>query len=125
MSAVAGDSVGALLGRRLRDRAAWTQTTDFFLILVALALPWSTSLVAIFVVAALVTMAPFFDRRAFLQSLQRLASLLPVALFILALGGTLWSDVPPASQDYKRSRDAIVRHLEEVVDRLGHDASAQ
>jgi protein-tyrosine-phosphatase len=38
---------------------------------------------------------------------------------------TLWSDVPPASQDYKRSRDAIVRHLEEVVDRLGHDASAQ
>jgi hypothetical protein len=37
---------------------------------------------------------------------------------------TLWSDVPPALQDYKRSRDAIVRHLEEVVDRLERDAGA-
>ena len=74
MSAVAGDSVGAALWRRLRDRAAWTATTDFFLILVAIVLPWSTSLVAIFVVAALATMAPFFDRQAFLQSLKRPAS---------------------------------------------------
>ena len=100
MSAVAGDSVGALLWRRLRDRAAWTATTDFFLILVALALPWSTSLVAIFVVAALVSMAPFFDRQAFLQSLKRPVSLLPVALFVLALVGTLWSDVPWGARLY-------------------------
>jgi len=92
--AEARGSVGALLWRRLRDRSAWTAATDFFLVLVALALPWSTSLVAIFVVAALVTMAPFFDRQAFLQSLKRLPSLLPVALFFLALIGTLWSDGP-------------------------------
>ena len=36
---------------------------------------------------------------------------------------TLWSDVPPAMQDYDRSRDAIVRHVEEVVDRLARDAN--
>jgi protein-tyrosine-phosphatase len=35
---------------------------------------------------------------------------------------TRWSDVPPALQDYARSRDAIVRHVEEVVDRLARDA---
>jgi O-antigen ligase len=100
VSAVAGDSVGALLWRRLRDRAGWTAATDFFLILVALALPWSTSLVAIFVVAALVTMAPFFDASAFLRSLKRPASLLPAALFVLALIGTLWSDVPWGARIY-------------------------
>ena len=91
MSAVAGNSVGVLAWRRLRDRSAWTAATDFFLILVGIALPWSTSLVAIFVVAALVTMAPFFDRQAFLQSLQRPASLLPAALFALTLIGTPYS----------------------------------
>lgn len=100
MSAVEGDSVGAPSWRRLRNRAAWTATTDFFLILVALTLPWSTSLVAIFVVAALVTMAPFFDANAFLQSLKRPASLLPVALFVLALIGTIWSDVPWGARIY-------------------------
>jgi hypothetical protein len=97
---MARGSVGALLWQRLRDRAGWTTTTDFFLILVALTLPWSTSLVAIFVVAALVTMVPFFDKPAFLQSLQRPASLLPVALFVLALVGTLWSDGPWGARLY-------------------------
>jgi O-antigen ligase len=100
LSAVAQDSPGALLWRRLRNRAAWTATTDFFVILVALALPWSTSLVAIFVVAALVTMVPFFDANAFLQSLKRPASLLPVALLVLALIGTIWSDVPSGARIY-------------------------
>jgi hypothetical protein len=28
---------------------------------------------------------------------------------------TLWSDVSPATEDYNRARDAIVRHVEAVV----------
>jgi protein-tyrosine-phosphatase len=36
---------------------------------------------------------------------------------------TRWSDVPPALQDYAHSRDAIVRHVEEVVDRLARGAT--
>jgi hypothetical protein len=37
---------------------------------------------------------------------------------------TLWSDVPLASKDYERLRAAIVRHVEEVADRLARDAGA-
>jgi O-antigen ligase len=100
VSAVAGESVGALLWRLWRDPAAWITTTDFFIILIAVSLPWSTSLVAIFAVAALVSMAPFFDAKAFLQSLKRPISVFPVALFALALVGTLWSDAPWGARLY-------------------------
>ena len=100
MSAVAEESLGALLSRRWRDPAAWITTTDIFIILIALSLPWSTSLVAIFAVAALVTMVPFFDAKAFLQSLKRPVCAVPVALFVLALVGTLWSDAPWGARLY-------------------------
>src|ERR1700676_5183177 len=94
MNALAREPAGAPLWRLRRDPAAWITTTDIFIVLTALSLPWSTSLVAIFAVAALVTMAPFFDAKAFLQALKRPISLLPVGLFALALVGTLWSDAP-------------------------------
>jgi hypothetical protein len=94
VSAVAEESLGVLLWRLWRDPAAWITTTDVFVILIALSLPWSTSLVAIFAVAALVTMAPVFDTKAFLQSLKHPVSVMPVALFALALVGTWWSDAP-------------------------------
>ncbi len=97
---MAEESLGAKLWRLWRDPAAWITTTDVFIILTALSLPWSTSLVAIFAVAALVTMAPFFDAKAFLQSLKRPVSILPVALFALALVGTLWSDAPWGARLY-------------------------
>jgi hypothetical protein len=54
-------------------------------------LPWSTSLAAIFNVLMLVCMVPFLDVRDFLQSLKRPICALPIALFLLALVGTLWS----------------------------------
>jgi O-antigen ligase len=90
----AQESVSAQLLRRWRDPAAWVATTDVFFILVAVSLPWSTSLVAIFAVAALITMVPFFDAKTFLTILKRPVSFLPVALFLLAAAGTLWSDAP-------------------------------
>jgi O-antigen ligase len=92
--------VGALLWRRWRDPAAWIATSDVFIILIALSLPWSTTLVAIFAVAAIVTMAPFFDAKAFVQALKRPVSIAPIALFILALVGTLWSDAPWGARLY-------------------------
>jgi O-antigen ligase len=92
--------VGALLWRLWRDPAAWITTSDIFLILVALSLPWSTTLVAIFAIAALFAMAPSFDAKAFLQSLKRPVSIAPVALFFLALVGTLWSDAPWGARLY-------------------------
>ena len=86
VSAVARESVPALLWRRWRDPAAWATTVDVFAILIALSLPWSTSLVAIFAVALLVSMVPFLDVRAFLRSLKRPICALPIALFVLAAG---------------------------------------
>jgi O-antigen ligase len=94
VSAVTGNSEPALLWRLWRDPAAWSTTVDIFAILLALSLPWSTSLVAIFAAALLVSMAPFLDLNAFARSLRRPICAAPMALFVLAAVGTLWSDAP-------------------------------
>jgi O-antigen ligase len=94
VNAAARESVGALLWRLWRDPAAWATTVDIFAILVAVSLPWSTTLVAIFAAALLVSMAPFLDVKAFLQSLKRPICVLPIAFFVLAAVGTLWSNAP-------------------------------
>jgi O-antigen ligase len=75
-----------------RDPAAWTKAADIFAVLIALSLPWSTSLVGIFSFIWLAAVAPTLDFRVFLQSLKRPISALPIALFVLALLGTLWSE---------------------------------
>jgi len=77
-----------------RDPAAWARAADFVAVLVALSLPWSTSLVSIFLVIWILVVAPSIDPGNFLRSLKRPACMLPVALFVLAAVGTLWS---PAS----------------------------
>jgi hypothetical protein len=82
----------AALWRLLRDPASWMAAVDVFAILTAVALPFSTSLTAIFVVAMLIAWTPFLDLRAFLHSLRRPIAAVPVAFFVLALVGTLWSD---------------------------------
>jgi O-antigen ligase len=92
VNAVAKESIPALLWRLWRDPAAWSTTVDVFVILIAFSLPWSTTLVAIFAAAILVSMGPFLDVRAFLRSLKRPICVLPIAFFVLAAVGTLWSD---------------------------------
>jgi O-antigen ligase len=100
VTAAVNESVPALWWRLRRDPAAWVTIADVIVILIAVALPWSTSLVGIFGVAFLVTMAPFLDLKAFLQSLRRPISVLPIALFALAVIGTLWSDAPWGARLY-------------------------
>jgi len=92
VTALARETAGQMLGRRLRSPAAWSETVDLFAILTVASLPWSTSLVAIFNAAFLVCMVPFLDVKAFVRSLQRPIAAAPIALFLLALVGTLWSD---------------------------------
>ena len=92
MTALAGETTAQMLWRRLRSPAAWGETADLFAILTVASLPWSTSLAAIFNAAFLVCMVPFLDFKAFLQSLTRPICAAPIALFVLALVGTLWSD---------------------------------
>jgi O-antigen ligase len=77
-----------------RDPAVALTVADIFAVLTALALPWSTSLTAIFVLLWLATAAWILDYRVYFQSLKRPACALPIALFALAAVGTLWSDAP-------------------------------
>jgi O-antigen ligase len=70
---------------------AW-MVADVFAVLTALALPWSTSLVAIFVLCWLGAVALVMDYGVYLRSLKQPICLLPFALVALALVGTLWSD---------------------------------
>lgn len=92
MTALARETTAEMLWRRFRSPAAWGEAVDLFAILTVASLPWSTSLTAIFNAAFLVCMVPFLDVRAFLQSLKRPICAAPIALFLLALVGTLWSD---------------------------------
>ncbi len=92
MTALAGNPAAAL--PRWRDPAAWVTAVDVLAILLALALPWSTSLVAIFAVAMVIAMGPFLDVPALLRLLKRPICAVPIALFLLAAAGTLWSDAP-------------------------------
>ena len=100
MSADATTSPSAAALPAWRDPAAWAKTADILAILIALSLPWSTSLVGIFVVAWVITVVPTLDPRVFAVSLKRPISVLPIALFGLALLGTLWSDAPWGARLY-------------------------
>jgi O-antigen ligase len=88
----AAEPIGALLWRRWRDPAAWMDTADIFAVLLALALPWSTSLVGIFAVVLALVMLPTINAGTFIETLKRPICAAPIALFALALAGTLWSD---------------------------------
>jgi hypothetical protein len=88
----AAEPIGALLSRRWRDKAAWMTTVDIVAVLLAASLPWSTSLVAIFAVVLVLLMLPTIDVGAFIETLKRPISAAPIALFVLALAGMLWSD---------------------------------
>jgi O-antigen ligase len=100
VTAAVNESVPALWWRLWRDPAAWVTIADVIVILIAVSLPWSTSLVGIFGVAFVVAMTPFLDVKAFLQSLRRPICALPIALFALAVIGTLWSDAPWGARLY-------------------------
>nr|WP_246820484.1 O-antigen ligase family protein [Bradyrhizobium iriomotense] len=89
-----------MLSRRLRSPAAWSEMVDLFAILTAASLPWSTSLAGIFNALMLLCMVPFLDVRAFLQSLTRPICAAPIALVLLALVGTLWSDAAWGARFY-------------------------
>lgn len=79
---------------RLRNPPAWVLAVDVLAVLVAVALPWSTSAVGIFVALWLLALIPTLDVRALLQSLRRPASALPLAFFALAVAGLFWANSP-------------------------------
>jgi O-antigen ligase len=77
-----------------RDAVARERIVDILAVLAAAALPWSTSLVAIFIVGWLIVLSFTLDFRSFILVLRRPVCALPIMLFALAVLGTLWSAAP-------------------------------
>jgi O-antigen ligase len=94
-NAVRGDpgiSWFSLILSARHDPVARILNADLLAVLIAILLPWSTSGVAIAAVLWIIALVPTLEVRALLRSLARPISALPIALFALALAGTLWSD---------------------------------
>jgi O-antigen ligase len=90
LTAIAGHE-----GRASRRKSAtWITVADIAAVLLALSLPWSTTLVSVFAVVMLIATLPCADVEALLRSLQRPVAAIPIALFLLAAAGTLWSPAP-------------------------------
>ncbi|TWC06948.1 O-antigen ligase [Bradyrhizobium macuxiense] len=90
---------GAAPAMRWRDRVrAWSGTdayvraTDILIVLAAASLPWSTSLLAVFMLLWLVAVIPSVDWEQFILDLARPAFALPIALVALAVIGVTWSE---------------------------------
>ncbi len=77
-----------------RHSAAQAWIVDLLTVLIAVLLPWSTTGVVIAAVLWLVAVVPTLEAGSFLRSLERPICVLPVAMFALAVVGTLWSDAP-------------------------------
>jgi hypothetical protein len=75
------------------DRASLQWLADWLAVGVALALPWSTSLASIFIVAWLLAVLPSLDMAALKRELMTPAGGLPVLLWGLGLIGMMWADV--------------------------------
>jgi O-antigen ligase len=84
----------ALVMSAWHDPYARIFNIDVVTVLIAVLLPWSTTGVVIAAVLWVVALVPTLEVGAFLRSLKRPICLLPIAVFALALVGTLWSDAP-------------------------------
>src|SRR3984893_17784836 len=82
------------------DPAARILNIDLLTVLIAILLPWSTTGVAISAVLWVLALVPTIGVRTFLRSLTRPICVLPIALFALALAGTLWSGAPWGARLY-------------------------
>jgi O-antigen ligase len=76
------------------NRSALILYVDIVTVLIAVLLPWSTTGVVIASVLWLIVLAPTIEPAAFLRSLNRPICILPIAMFVLASVGMLWSDAP-------------------------------
>ena len=82
------------------EPAVWLTVGDVFAVLTALVLPWSTSLVAIFVLLWMGAVALYTDYGGYAQWLKQPVCYLPLAMVALALLGTLWSDAAWGARFY-------------------------
>jgi O-antigen ligase len=87
-----GTSLPSFIMSARHNQAARIFNIDVLTALIAILLPWTTTGVAIVGALWVVALLPSIELRPLLRSLARPISILPIALFALALIGTLWSD---------------------------------
>jgi O-antigen ligase len=75
------------------DRKRLSQLADGAAVLVAAALPWSTSATSILLVVWLVTVFPILDVGSIWREVKSFVGGLPVLLWLLAVVGMLWADI--------------------------------
>jgi O-antigen ligase len=90
----------ALVMSARHDPYARIFNIDLLTVLLAVLLPWSTTGVVIVSWLWVVALVPTIEVGALLRSLRRPICVLPIALFALALAGTLWSDAPWSGRLY-------------------------
>jgi O-antigen ligase len=77
----------------IMDRKHLSRIADGAAVLVAAALPWSTSATSILLAVWLVTVIPTLDLTTIWREVKSFAGGLPVLLWLLAVVGMLWADV--------------------------------
>lgn len=105
----AAHSLMAVLRAYWRSIPLFAAIGDYCALLAVVALPWSTSLVAIFALCWLGAVAWTMDYRLYAQSLKQPICFMPFVLFGLAAIGTLWSDA--AWPERFRSIEPIFKFL--------------
>jgi O-antigen ligase len=76
----------------LRGSADQFRNCDVLAAMTAASLPWSTTASAVCISLWLLVLVPALDRRDFIRGLAHPACVLPLAFFLLAVVGVLWSD---------------------------------
>ncbi|MEA2865357.1 MAG: O-antigen ligase [Bradyrhizobium sp.] len=112
-------SIGAPMSSIRRDPAAWVRIADLIAVCIALALPWSTSLVAIFAVAWIIVIVPTLELSTFRRFLKQPPCILPIAFFTLAVAGSLWSDAMWSARIYAISPTVKLLMLPLLIGHFG------
>lgn len=86
------------LGSDRISAAHRSRLADHLAVLMALSLPWSTTIFGVFTVLWLITLVTVIDAQQLSVQFWRPAYWLPVTLFCLAALGMLWADVPWAAR---------------------------
>ena len=88
------DSARGLVPAKVFDRGRLAWLADWLAVVLAISLPWSTSLTGIFAALWLIAVIPTLDAAAIRREVTSLAGGLPVLLWLLGVVGMLWADVP-------------------------------
>jgi O-antigen ligase len=93
-AASAPDFLGEAIRRfwRITRSPLWQFSVDLYPVLVAAALPWSTSAVLVFMSIWFIVLIPTIEPAGFFRALRAPSSLAPIAFFGLAVIGMLWAD---------------------------------